>query len=569
MIYFDHLTYTYPESPHPVLTDVTLHVAGGEFVLVAGPSGAGKSTLLRCLNGLVPHFAGGTLSGSVTVAGHDPVAEGPQVLSRVVGFVFQDPEAQFVVDQVEDEIAFALENAAIPPDDMCARVEEALELLNLTPLRDRPLETLSGGEKQRVAIAAALTLRPCILVLDEPTSQLDPQSAEEVLGALVRLNHDLGLTIILAEHRLERVLSHADHLVYLPGPGGPILSGPPRWTLRQMDLTPPLVTLGKALGWDPLPLTIEEGRALAAKFQVPNPKPQVVREQRAIRDAQFAIRDAQFAIRDLHFAYDSTPALRGVSFAVGTGELVALMGRNGSGKTTLLKCIVGLLRPQQGEIRLVEKSLIGQETADVCRSVGYLPQEPDDLLFADTVADELAVTLRNHALSGNPPIVPADLLARLGLSGLAASYPRDLSVGQRQRVALGAVTVTRPRLLLLDEPTRGMDYPAKRELVRLLREWQVEGASVLLVTHDVELAAQAADRVVVLDQGVVVAGGTPAGVLAASPLFAPQVARLFPGTGWLTVEDVLYSPTRCTRIRRGVTRSNRQASRNRGSLKAR
>jgi len=536
MIQCDRLTYTYPDSSQPALAGVTLHVAEGEFVLVAGPSGAGKSTLLRCLNGLVPHFTGGTLSGSVTVAGHDPVAEGPQVLSRVVGFVFQDPEAQFVLDRVEDEIAFALENGAIPPAEMRVRVEEVLNLLGLTPLRDRPLETLSGGEKQRVAIAAALALRPRVLVLDEPTSQLDPQSAEDVLGALVRLNRDIGLTVVLAEHRLERILPHADHLIYLPPPpvgdgNGGVLSGPPRHVLCQMDLTPPLVTLGKELGWEPLPLTIEEGRHFAAKSPIPN-------LQSPISNLQSAIRNPQFTIRNLHFAYDRVDVLRGIDLEIAPGELVALMGRNGSGKTTLLKCIVGLLRPQRGEIVLAGKSLIKQDTANICQSIGYLPQEPDDLLFADTVAEELSVTLRNHGLLDSPPIAPAGLMGRLGLSDLAASYPRDLSVGQRQRVALGAVTVIRPRLLLLDEPTRGMDYPAKRELVRLLREWQAEGVGVLLVTHDVELAAQAAGRVVMLGQGEVVADGPPE-VLAASPLFAPQVARLFPGTGWLTVEDAL------------------------------
>ena len=536
MIHFDHLAYTYPDSSQPALADVTLHIAEGEFVLVAGPSGAGKSTLLRCLNGLVPHFTGGTLSGSVAVADHNPVAEGPQVLSRLVGFVFQDPEAQFVLDRVEDEIAFALENGAIPPTEMRVRIEEVLNLLDLAPLRDRPLETLSGGEKQRVAIAAALAFRPRILVLDEPTSQLDPQSAEDVLRALVRLNCDRGLTIVLVEHRLERILPHADHLIYLPPPpiGGDsrgVLSGLPRHVLHQMNLTPPLVTLGKELGWKPLPFTVKEGHRFAAKSQILNPKPQV-------SEKQSVIRYSLFVIRNLHFAYDQEDILRGINLEVAPGELVALMGRNGSGKTTLLKCIVGLLRPQQGEITLESESLIKQETASICQSVGYLPQEPDDLLFADTVAEELVVTLRNHGLLDSPPIAPADLLARLGLSSLAASYPRDLSVGQRQRVALGAVTVTRPRLLLLDEPTRGLDYFAKRELVRLLREWQAEGVGVLLVTHDVELVAQAADRVVLLSQGEVFADGSPE-MLTASPLFAPQVARLFPGTGWLTVEDAL------------------------------
>lgn len=531
MIHFDHLTYTYPGSSDPALSDVTLDIADGEFVLVTGPSGAGKTTLLRCLNGLVPHFTGGAVSGGISVADHDPITEGPQTLSRLVGFVFQDPEAQFVMDRVEDEIAFALENAAVPSAEMRLRVEEVLQLLDLATLRDRPLDTLSGGEKQKAAIAAALAFRPRILALDEPTSQLDPQSAEDVLQALVRLNQDLGLTILLAEHRLERILPYIDRLIYLSNLDHSVLSGPPRRLLRQIDLTPPLVTLGKALDWEPLPLTVKEGRRFAAQSQTRN-------TQYAIRDSQSTIRNPKFEIRDLHFAYNVEPILRSVDLKIASGELVALMGRNGSGKTTLLKCVIGLLRPQQGKIKLAGDSLIGRETADICQDVGYLPQEPDDLLFADTVSDELKATLRNHSLLQKPPIAPDELLIRLDLKNVATRYPRDLSAGQRQRTALGAVTVTRPRLLLLDEPTRGLDYRAKRELVRLLRDWLADGTGILLVTHDVELVAQAADRVVLLSQGEIIADDTPE-LLTASPLFAPQVARLFPGTGWLTAEDAL------------------------------
>lgn len=534
MIHFDHLTYTYPGSSDPALSDVTLDIADGEFVLVTGPSGAGKTTLLRCLNGLVPHFTGGVVSGSISVAGHDPLTEGPQTLSRLVGFVFQDPEAQFVMDRVEDEIAFALENAAVPSAEMRLRVEEVLHLLDLATLRDRPLDTLSGGEKQKAAIAAALAFRPRILALDEPTSQLDPQSAEDVLQALVRLNQDMGLTIVLTEHRLERVLPCADRLVHLSNPNGAVLSGVPREVLRRMDLTPPLVTLGKALDWEPLPLTVKEGRHFASetvsssRFQVSrsNLKSETLRPETLLQ------------MNRLTFRYNVEPILRSVDLKIASGELVALMGRNGSGKTTLLKCIIGLLRPQQGKIKLAGESLIGRETADICQDVGYLPQEPDDLLFADTVAGELETTLRNHGLLQKPPIAPDELLIRLDLENVATCYPRDLSAGQRQRAALGAVTVTRPRLLLLDEPTRGLDYRAKRELARLLREWQADGTGILLVTHDVELVAQAADRVVLLSQGEVIADDTPE-VLTASPLFAPQVARLFPSTGWLTAEDAL------------------------------
>jgi energy-coupling factor transport system ATP-binding protein len=532
-IHFNHLTYTYPGASDPALHDVTLDIQEGEFVLVAGASGSGKSTLLRCLNGLVPHFTGGNVGGRVFVAGHNPVDKGPQTLSQFVGFVFQDPEAQFVVDRVEDEIAFALENAAVPPPEMRLRVEEVLHLLGLAALRDRPLDTLSGGEKQKVAIAAALALRPRILALDEPTSQLDPQSAEEVLQALVRLNQDLGLTIVLAEHRLERVLPYVDRLIYLSSPDYGVLSGPARTVLSKVDLAPPLVALGKALEWDPLPLTVKEGRRFAAQTQSPNPQSPTRRSKSRAPD-----RDAQIEIQNLHFAYNGKPVLQGVDLQIAPGELVALMGRNGSGKTTLLKCVVGLLHPDSGRIKMRGEPLIGQKTADICRHVGYLPQEPDDLLFADSVGDELEITLRNHNLLDRPPIAPDDLLAWLTLEDLKARYPRDLSAGQRQRVALGAVTVTKPRLLLLDEPTRGLDYEAKRELVRLLQEWQAEGAGIMLVTHDVELVAQAADRVVLLSQGEVIADEEPE-VLTTSPLFAPQVARLFPGTGWLTVRDAL------------------------------
>jgi energy-coupling factor transporter ATP-binding protein EcfA2 len=533
MITFEHVSYTYPETTRPALQDVSLHLPEGLFTLVMGPSGAGKSTLLRCINGLVPHFSGGGLAGTITVDGLDPVQATPQVLSRHVGFVFQDPEAQFVVDRVEDEIAFALENAALPRQEMRVRVEEALDLLDLAPLRDRRLETLSGGEQQRVAIAAALALRPSILVLDEPTSQLDPKSAEDVLHALMRLNSDLGLTIVLAEHRLERVLPFVDHLVCLSGDGSILASGPPRQVLHNLKLVPPLVTLGRALGWEPLPLTIKEGRQFSREWTRPDATIPPTKQ------AANWLGDPYLQVRDVEAGYDGQPVLRGVNLDVWPGEIVALMGRNGSGKTTLLKSIVGLLRPRCGYLKVAGEKVADRDVAEVCRQVGYLPQDPNALLFADTVLEELAVTLRNHALETEPPIAPHALLERLGIDGQADAYPRDLSAGERQRVALGAITVTRPGALLLDEPTRGLDYAAKRALVDLLRGWRDQGMAILLVTHDVELAAAAADRIVLMSQGEIIASGDPAQVLGASPLFAPQVARLFPGTGWLTADDAL------------------------------
>ncbi|MFO7633649.1 MAG: ATP-binding cassette domain-containing protein [Caldilinea sp.] len=571
MIRLEHLTYTYPGAVAPALNDISLDLPEGQLILLIGPSGAGKSTLLRCINGLVPHFSGGALHGNVRVQGLDPVTATPRILSRHVGFVFQDPEAQFVTDRVEDEIAFALENAAMPPQEMRVRVEETLDLLDLTPLRDRPLKNLSGGERQRVAIAAALALRPSILVLDEPTSQLDPKSAEDVLNSLVRLNNDLGLTVILAEHRLERVLPYVDSIIYLPATGGgdgsPVIFDDARSVMGEVDLAPPLVMVGKALGWHPLPLTIKEGLRFSRSW---------LAEQRRTVDAlprrrRLIARSGEPFVRacGVRVRYGSQEVLRGVDFDLWPGEIVVLMGRNGAGKTTLLRSLVGLMRPQAGEIRVDGKANAGREVADICRQIGYLPQDPNTLLFAESVREELMVTLRNHGMangdrrseigdleiggvggsatnvnlqspiSHSPNGSITDLLSRLRLLDKADAYPRDLSVGERQRVALAAITVTRPGALLLDEPTRGLDYAAKRELERLLHEWRDDGMAILVVTHDVELAAAIADRVVLMSQGEVIAEGAPAEVMATSPLFAPQIAKLFPETGWLTAEDVI------------------------------
>lgn len=549
MIHFEHLTYTYPGAARPALNDISLELPEGELILVIGPSGSGKSTLLRCINGLVPHFSGGEVAGNVRVHGLDPVAATPKVLSRQVGFVFQDPEAQFVMDRVEDEIAFALENAAMSPQEMRVRVEETLDLLDLEPLRSRPLKTLSGGERQRVAIGAALALRPQILVLDEPTSQLDPKSAEDVLNALVRLNTDLGLTILLAEHRLERVLPFVDRIVYLPEDGSPVLFDEPRRVLEQIDLAPPLVQLGKSLAWRPLPLTIKDGlrfsRAYLAGRKLPSPAvPHLPGKPPRRLGAPY------LETRSLHVQYNGRAVVKDAQFAVWPGEIVALMGRNGAGKTTLIKSLVGLVQPQSGEVRIEGAVANKLPVAEICRKVGYLPQDPNTLLFAETVQDEMMATLRNHGLAvkvagewqvraGARAADPTELLRRLRLGGKAHAYPRDLSVGERQRVALAAITVTLPGALLLDEPTRGLDYLAKQELVALLKQWRAGGMAIVLVTHDVELAAALADRVVLMSQGEIIADGRPSEVLGSSPLFAPQVARLFPNMGWLTTEDVL------------------------------
>jgi energy-coupling factor transport system ATP-binding protein len=530
MITLDHVTYTYPGAERPVLNDLRLEIGDGEFVLVVGNSGAGKSTLLRTLNGLVPHFYGGTISGSIRVQGQDPVRAQPRGMSSTVGFVFQDPESQFVVDTVEAELAFAMENHALPQATMRKRIEEVLDQLSIAHLRERRINTLSSGEKQRVAIAAVLTLEPKVLVLDEPTSQLDPQAAEEVLTVLQKLNADLGLTVILSEHRLERVVQYVERIVYLPGAGLPPISGAPQEVLPQLEIVPPLIRLGKALGWSPLPLTIKDARRRAATLEL---RPVPAAPPPAMEGAALDI-----DVQDLWYAYDGHMALKGVTLQVHHGELVALMGRNGSGKTTLIKQLVGLLRPRRGSVVVHGMDTRRATLEELISVVGYVPQNPNALLFADTVREEIAFTRRNHGLAEGGQ---EELLASLGLAPYAERYPRDLSVGERQRVSLAAILAAEPAIILLDEPTRGLDYAQKQALVHTLQAERAKGHTVVLSTHDVELAAASVDRVVILGDGEVVVDGGVREVMTHSMVFSTQVNKLLRDNHYLTVEDVLRS----------------------------
>jgi energy-coupling factor transport system ATP-binding protein len=545
MIEFKHLTYSYPTfrqpsgnlrpgrgADAPVLSDVSLRIDEGDFVLVVGPSGAGKSTLLRCINGLVPHFYGGTIEGSVRVAGHDPVALEPRRMSETVGFCFQDPETQAVVDVVEDELAFAMENQGLPLTTMRKRVEEVLDQLNIAHLRRRALSTLSGGERQRVAIASVLTLHPQVLVLDEPTSQLDPQAAEEVLDTLVKLNRDLGLTIVLSEHRLERVVQYADRVLYMSGPGEQPRMGAPREVLADVPLVPPLVELGKRLGWSPLPLTIKEARRFVARGGGESAgEPAGRAMESAATQAEPAIE-----VRKLGFSYNGHRALRGIDLTVRRGEFVALMGRNGAGKTTLLKQCMGLLKPGEGQVRVMGHDTRRATVEALARHIGYVPQNPNALLFADTIADELSFTRRAQGLTQADDTT---LLETLGLAEMRDRYPRDLSVGERQRVALAAVLVGDPELILLDEPTRGLDYSQKASLIAFLKTQKRLGKTVVVVTHDVELVAQCAERVVLMGEGEIVVDGPARTVMSDSQVFASQINKLFRDPRYLTVQDVV------------------------------
>ena len=526
MIRFESVTITYPDAEGPALRDVDLAIPEGELVLVIGRTGAGKSTLLKAVNGLVPHFTGGTLTGRVSVDGRDTRTHPPRELADVVGYVGQDPLAGFVTDTVEEELAYAMESLGVSPVVMRRRVEDILDSLGLTPLRDRSLATLSAGQQQRVAIGSVMTAGARVLVLDEPTSALDPPAAEDVLAALTRLVHDLGITVVAAEHRLERVIHYADRVLQV-GDDGRVRDTTPSAAMHDSPVAPPVVELGRLVSWQPLPLSVRDARRAAS----------TLRDQLSsmTRPAVTPTSTGEpvVSVRALEARYDDVVALRRIDLDVRPGEIVALMGRNGAGKSTLLAHLVGLNRPHAGQVRVAGHDPFRRSSAELNRDVALVPQEPADLFYADTVAGECAADG-----TGDRARFLLDRLAP-GIDG--TTHPRDLSEGQRLALALAIVMAAEPPVLLLDEPTRGLDYPGKARLVDMLRDLASAGTAVILATHDVELAAEVSNRTVVLADGEVVADGPTREVVTASPAFAPQIAKILAPLPWLTVAQVRAS----------------------------
>lgn len=529
MIVFDDVTITYPGMSRATLAHVDLRIPEGELVLVVGRTGSGKTTLLRAINGLVPHFTGGTLEGRVIVDGRDTATHPPRELADVVGVVPQDPMSAFVTDMVEDELAYGMECLGLAPDVMRRRVEETLDLLGLADLRGRALRSLSGGQRQRVAIGAVLAAHPRVLVLDEPTSALDPGAAEEVLAALQRLVHDLGVTVVLAEHRLERVVQYADQVIIVPGDGQPILQGTPSEMMRSAPIAPPVVELGRLAGWQPLPLSVRDARRAAGPL-----RDLLVGQQPRLRAVPAEERPIA-TTQDLSVRYGSTPALSRVDLSISAGEIVALMGRNGAGKSTLLHALVGIGPAPTGTVAVEGRDPRVLKGPDLLRTVGLVPQEPSDLLEASTIADECRTSDRDAACE---PGTTRALLALMAPEIDDRMHPRDLSEGQRLLLVLCIILAARPPVLLLDEPTRGLDYPTKARLAQVLTDLAAAGHAIVLATHDVELVAELADRVVILAEGEVVADGGTAHVVTSSPMFAPQVAKILSPQEWLTVEQV-------------------------------
>ncbi|MDI1466409.1 ATP-binding cassette domain-containing protein [Catellatospora sp. KI3] len=531
MIRFEHVSVTYAGAAAPVLRDVDLRLDEGELCLVVGHTGTGKSTLLGAVNGLVPHFTGGTLTGRVTVAGRDTAHHPPRELADLVGVVGQDPVAGFVTDTVEEELAYGMEQLALDPKVMRTRVEQALDLLGLAELRHRGLHQLSGGQQQRVAIAAALTAHPRVLVLDEPTSALDPTGAEDVLAAITRLVHDLGITVVLAEHRLERVIPYADRVLQVTGDGA-VTCGDPAVVLAASTVAPPVVELARHAGWTPVPLSVRDARRRAAALRERLPAaPPPHRTSRATEATELTA-------RGVTVRHGPVVAVRGVDLDLHRGEVTALMGRNGSGKSSLLWALQGAGRRDGGSVAVRDGSgRTDPRSVSAARAralVGLVPQSAADLLYLDTVGGELDQADRDGAAPGTA----ATLLDAIAPGIDRAAHPRDLSAGQQLALVLAVQLAVTPGVVLLDEPTRGLDYRAKQALAATVDTLAARGHALVVATHDVEFAALVADRVVVLAEGEIVADGPAAAVLTASPSFAPQVAKILAPAPYLTVGQV-------------------------------
>jgi energy-coupling factor transport system ATP-binding protein len=531
VIRFEQVSVTYDGADRPTLREVDLTVEEGELCLVVGRTGVGKSTLLGTVNGLVPHFTGGLLRGRVTVDGLDTRDHPPRELADRVGVVGQDPLAGFVTDTVEEELAYGMEQLGLPGDVMRKRVEETLDLLGIAELRSRALTDLSGGQQQRVAIGAVMTTHPRVLVLDEPTSALDPTAAEEVLAAVTRLVHDLGVTVLVAEHRLERVVQYADRVLHLPG-DGTVTSGAPAEVLATSTVAPPVVELGRLAGWSPLPMSVRDARRLAAPLsaRLGHRRP-AGRGHRPLDRAMAPVLTA----RGVTVRHGAVTAVRAVDLELRPGEVVGLMGRNGSGKSSLLWALQGSGPRQQGRVEVDGRDPGAAGAGEARRLVGLVPQTPGDLLYLASVDRECA---QADADAGRAEGTCRALLDRFVAGIVGDVHPRDLSEGQRLALALAVQLCADPAVVLLDEPTRGLDQHAKEGLRSVIAELAAAGRPVVVATHDVEFVAAAADRVLVMAEGELVADGPTAEVVVASPAFAPQVAKILGPQHWLTVAEV-------------------------------
>jgi len=541
LVRIENLSYRYPRSPDLVLQDINLSVQRGEFLGIVGPTGAGKTTLCLALNGIVPQYYGGRFFGHVNVAGLDTVDNPIHMLAQHVTLVFQDPETQLFANSVENEVAFGLENLSVPRSEIPQRIQRALEVVRLENMLDKHPSELSGGEKQRLAIAAALAVQPDVLVLDEPTSQLDPLGKQEIFATIRELNERLGITVILASHASEELAEFADRIALLDRGSLIALDNPTRVFTRgdllaQYAVRPPQVTEFyleiERQGLEPpcLPVTLEKATAVYEQMRdrisvstCPTPTLPSPPAEPALLSAH-----------DVEYTYpNGTRALTGVSLDVHRGEYVVIVGQNGAGKTTLAKHFLRLLEPTAGRVRLGGRDVNTLEVSELAQQIGFVAQNPDQQIFSVTVEAEVAFAPQNLGVRG------AELAARveeslrtMGLTDLRDRHPLSLAQGDRARVVIAAALAMRPDVLIFDEPTTGQDLRGARRILDVSRQLHRAGKTVIVITHHLYLMPGYAQRAVVMGRGVILEDAPirqafhNSQLLRSTYLAAPQIVQL-------------------------------------------
>jgi len=553
-IKIERLSYWYPDTSQPALVDINLQLAPASWVLVQGDTGSGKSTLLRCISGACPTFYGGRLHGRVEIAGKSIDSLSQKERLQSIGYLGQDPEAATVYATVSHEVAFALENQGVPPAEMHWRIGEVLDAVGLANLFDAPMASLSGGSRQRVQLAAVLVHQPQVLLLDEPTSQLDPVAAEELLDVLHRVNEEFGMTVVMCEHRLEKAYARVNRVLYMEQ-GQLLANHPPHEMIQylrdtdRLDMIPPLARLSPRAATKAF-LTVREVRLSlrgydgtrshqpssgcqtpdTADLQPLHPSPSVATENGLI-----------FHRVSVSYPETNARALQNVSCQFAHRKVTAVIGPNGSGKSTLLRVISGLQSADSGkfggclitpagitepgkqrwqkEPKLTRKTPFGIGDA----RVGYVPQNPNELLSQETVWAEIKTALSLRGISGvDANLRTEKVLEAFGLLQLKDNHPRDISGGERLRTAVASIVVCQPQLLLLDEPTRGLDATHKRLLGERLQQGE---QTVVIATHDMDFVAEHADDVLFLVQGRVAMQGSPNDVFRQALYYAPAIAR--------------------------------------------
>jgi len=555
VIRLQNLSFRFNAETDPVLTRINLEYSQGEFALLCGSTGSGKSTLLKTINGLAPHFTGGTLGGKIFISEVDVTGWAPHQLAQQVGYVNQQPEGAFVAETVDQEIAYSLEQLGKPQDFMFSRVTELAKMLGISGLLSRRLTALSGGQQQRVAIAAALAAGAGALLLDEPTSALDISATVDIVETLRELTKTQNLTVLLAEHRIEKLLEIADTLTVVHGDGtatqGPLRGENLDTLFKNHRMVPTVVELSALCGWHPTAISIADAQKrwqanpLPTREQKLEPAEQQQSNQTALATQTGLATQTALATENLTVSYEQSAsahnaaALSNCTLEFATGQITAVMGPNGSGKTTLLWAAIGELETSAKVAGTIEPNFKKLKPQVRLEHIALVPQRAADLLFLNTVSEELAESDRLSNLSTG---TTAELLRQIAGRLDPRQHPRDLSAGQQLALVIALQLAKDAPILLLDEPTRGLDYVAKRGLAAQLEILRQSGKTIVVASHDVEFVAALADRVVVLADGAITHDGSASAVLGAPGVLQSAVAAVV-GSANSTVAAVVGSAT--------------------------